>query len=312
MNETEYVINTKNLGKVFNPGLGEKSKEALTDLNLNVRRGEIYGFLGQNGAGKTTTIKLLLGLIFPTSGEGTVLGFPMGDKRARKGLGYLPESPYYHTFLTAREGLRVSGKLCNLTQDLIKERIESLLNRVGLQDAADLKLREFSKGMLQRYGIAQALIGHPDLVIFDEPTSGLDPLARKDIRDILLSLKEAGRTIFFSSHILSEVEMISDRIAILHKGNMIAEGSIKDLTKDVGYAITIQGLSDTMIPEPPVGTISNKVCLNADDLSIEWLEGNTSNITQYLDYLSKAGARIVSVNERKQSLEDLFVELTKK
>ncbi|MBN1233423.1 MAG: ABC transporter ATP-binding protein [Candidatus Coatesbacteria bacterium] len=308
--ENQFVIETNSLCKTYYPGIGEQNKPALVDLNLKIKKGEIYGFLGQNGAGKTTLIKILIGLIFPTSGNGNLLGYRFGDIRSRQKLGYLPESPYYHTFLTATEYLDILGKLHKLTGKQLKNKIYMLLEKTGLKDASDLKMREFSKGMLQRFGIAQALIGDPELVIFDEPTSGLDPIARKDIRNILIDLKNDNKTVFFSSHILSEVESISDRVGIIQKGKLIKEGTIQELTSLSGYEIRVTNIDTLSLPQ--LRSYGNTSVQKIDkDFIISFPEIDNNELINYMNLLVKAGARIISAECKKERLEDIFVKLVK-
>ena len=199
---------------------------ALDGLSLTVRRGEIFGFLGPNGAGKTTTLKILLGLVRATGGRALLLGQPAGDVETRRRIGFLPESPYFYDYLTADEFLTFYGQLAGLGYTAIAQRVTDLLGLVGLADARARQLRKFSKGMLQRIGLAQALIHDPELVILDEPMTGLDPVGRKQVRDLILSLRDRGKTIFFSTHILHDVEMICDRVGIVMKGRLLASGRV--------------------------------------------------------------------------------------
>src|SRR6188472_2018588 len=207
----------------------EKPISALANVSLSVAQGEIFGFLGHNGAGKTTIMKILLGLLRATSGYAELLGSPVQNVDVRARIGYLPESPYFYDYLTAEEFLYFYGKLAGLHRETIRTRIPRLLEQVSLTEARQRQLRKFSKGMLQRIGLAQALIHDPELVILDEPMSGLDPVGRKEVRDIILSLRDQGITVFFSTHIVSDVEMVCDRVGILAKGTMLAVGRIEDL-----------------------------------------------------------------------------------
>src|SRR4030066_1981347 len=225
----DIVIRTENLTKDFKVGFRGKSAAALKGLNLEVNKGEIFGFLGPNGAGKTTTIKILMGLIIQTAGKAWILNKEVADVEVKNRIGFLPEQPYFYDYLTSREFLRFYGQLFGLEGDELKTRMNNLLTLVGLEDAADLQLRKFSKGMLQRIGIAQALINHPDLIVLDEPMSGLDPIGRKEIRDIILRLKEDGKTVFFSTHIIPDVEMICDRVGILMKGELVNVGRLNEI-----------------------------------------------------------------------------------
>jgi ABC-2 type transport system ATP-binding protein len=219
---SEVLVKAEALSKVFPPVIGQPAKEALRGLSLEVRRGETFGLLGPNGAGKTTTQKLLLGLCRPTSGTVTLFGLSPSLPEARKSVGFLPENPYFYTYLTGREFLFFCGGMFDLTKRQLQERIEEMLELVEMKKSAGIQLRKYSKGMLQRIGIAQALINDPDLILLDEPMSGLDPVGRRQFRQIILRLKEQGKTVFFNSHILSDVEDICDRFAILYEGKMIA------------------------------------------------------------------------------------------
>lgn len=202
---------------------------ALDDLDLTVGQGEVFGLLGPNGSGKSTTMKLLLGLVAPTRGEAKIFGAPAGSMAARRRLGFLPENPYFPTFLSGREVLRYYGKLSGLSGKSLERRLEELLELVDLQSAGNRRLRTYSKGMLQRIGLAQALLHDPDLLLLDEPTAGVDPLGSRQIRDLMLMFKKQGKTVIFSSHLLEQVEEVSDRVAILHQGRKLREGRLEAL-----------------------------------------------------------------------------------
>jgi ABC-2 type transport system ATP-binding protein len=221
------AIKVANLSVSF--AVGRMAVEALSGLNLTVAQGEVVGFLGPNGAGKTTTIHVLLGFIGPTSGSARVFGEDVGKSIARERIGYLPEHPETYKFLTGRELLRMAGRLFHMTRHTLKQRVEEVLDMVDLKSAAGRRIGTYSRGMMQRIGLAQALINDPDLVILDEPTGGLDPIGRMDVREIIAKLRERGKTVFFSSHELSEVEMVCDHIAILSDGRLVAEGAVSDL-----------------------------------------------------------------------------------
>ena len=233
------VIRCQDLTKSFHPGLGKKRVEALRGLSMSVEEREVFGFLGPNGAGKTTTLKILTGLIFPSSGEATLFDKPAGHRDAKRCLGFLPEHPYFYDHLTGREMLEYAGRLFGLTRADARARCLKLLERVGLSHAADQALRGYSKGMLQRVGIAQALINDPPLVILDEPMSGLDPVGRKDVRDLILELRAEKRTVFFSTHILSDVEVVCDRIAIIHQGKMVTLSPLAELLRLAGTGMEV-------------------------------------------------------------------------
>lgn len=209
--------------------LGQDIKLAIRDLSLEVESGQVFGFLGPNGAGKTTTMNVLLGFVIPTSGSASIFGVDVQQPIARQRIGYLPELTYYYKFLTAEELLRFYAKIFKIPKAETEKRIDAILKLVELEDARKRQIKTYSKGMRQRAGLAQALINDPDLLILDEPTSGLDPLGRMKVRDIIKRLKEEGKTVFFSSHELGEVETVCDRVAILHEGELRVEGSVKDL-----------------------------------------------------------------------------------
>ena len=218
---SDLVVQTEQLCKVFHVGFWGKRVTAVDRLNLEVRRGEVFGFLGPNGAGKTTTIKILMGLIYPTSGHARLFGHASGRFVRQNQARLPPESPYFYDYLTSREFLRFTGIFSGFLDAVLAKRIDELLELVGMTAAADLQLRKFSKGMLQRIGIAQALVNDPELVVLDEPMSGLDPIGRKEIRDLILRLKESGKTVLFSSHILHDAEVLCDRVAMILKGRLV-------------------------------------------------------------------------------------------
>jgi len=223
------VIEIEHLRKDFQVGFWGRESVAISDINLSVQEGEIFGFLGPNGAGKTTTIKILMGLIHPTAGTAKLLGQPVGNIKAKSKIGFLPESSHFYEYLTAMEALTFYGGLFGLSKNRLKERIPTLLKQVGLVSSAHLQLRKFSKGMLQRMGIAQSLINDPELIILDEPMSGLDPIGRKEMRELILGLKAQGKTVFFSSHITHDVEMICDRVGILVGGRLLRMGGLAEI-----------------------------------------------------------------------------------
>lgn len=232
---TETVIQVDGLVKDHFSHFLRKRFRALDGLSFSVKNGESFGLLGPNGAGKTTTQKLLLGLIRPSEGKISVLGKDPGDKAAMDRIGFLPENPYFYAYLTAYEFLDFFAQLFDLTAKDRKDRIKELLELVSLTEAKDRPIRKFSKGMMQRLGVAQALINDPQLVFFDEPNSGLDPIGRRDIRQIMLMLKGQGKTIFFNSHMIPDVKEICDRIGVLHRGKMVGEGRVSDICKSGGY-----------------------------------------------------------------------------
>src|SRR6202045_3077703 len=234
------AIEILGLEKTYSVGFWRKKpKCALKPLHLRVEEGEIFGFLGPNGAGKTTTLKLLMGLVFPTSGTARILGREWTDPQVKAQIGFLPEQPYFYDYLTAHELLDYYGQLSGVPGKERKRRVEEMLQRVGLTDVKGMQLRKFSKGMLQRVGIAQAILHDPKLVFFDEPMSGLDPMGRREVRDLMEQLKHQGKTVFFSTHILSDAEALCDRVAIIHKGELRGVGRVEDLTSSVQGKVEI-------------------------------------------------------------------------
>jgi ABC-2 type transport system ATP-binding protein len=279
--------------------------EAVKGISFEVGEGEIFGFLGPNGAGKTTTIKMLLGLIFPTRGHALIHGRPATDAAARRRLGFLPENPYLYQYLTGLELMDLCGRLVGLSGEDRKKKSHELIERIGLGHAADRPVRKYSKGMMQRLGLAQALLGTPDLLILDEPMTGLDPIGRKEVRDLLLEERKRGRTLLFSSHILSDVEMLCDRVAIVHRGAMSAYGRLDELLKpDVRHVeIELANVSDALRAQ--LEEKSAKVTPLVATVMVT-VEGEAS-VDAVLDVARAGGARVASVTPRKETLEDLFV-----
>src|ERR1700747_2220409 len=228
------AIEIKGLEKIYTVGfLRKKPRQALFPLHLSIEDGEIFGFLGPNGAGKTTTLKLLMGLVYPTAGSARILGREWTDPEVKAQIGFLPEQPYFYDYLTAHELLNYYGQLSGAPAKHRKQRIEEVLQRVGLSDVKGVQLRKFSKGMLQRGGIAQAILHDPKVIFLDEPMSGLDPMGRREVRDLMEQLKHEGKTVFFSTHILSDAEALCDRVAIIHQGELRSVGAVADLTSSV-------------------------------------------------------------------------------
>jgi ABC-2 type transport system ATP-binding protein len=310
MPSDDCVVRTEELCKVFRVGFWGRKVTAVDRVNLDVRRGEVFGFLGPNGAGKTTTLKILMGLIYPTSGKTRLFGHEVGDQRAKTRLGFLPESPYFYDYLTSREFLRFYGHLFALSGGLLEKRIDELLELVGMTAARDLQLRKFSKGMLQRVGIAQALINDPELVVLDEPMSGLDPIGRKEIRDLILRLKESGKTVLFSSHILHDAEVLCNRVAMILKGRLVASGRVTDLI-DQGASHQVELVVDRLTPEG-VGhlrPLTEKIVTQGDRMLV--ILKNQQQVDGALEIIRAAKARLVSMNPHKASLEDLFIREVK-
>lgn len=300
MANEEYAkaIEIKNLVKNY------RSVTAVNDISLDVYEGEIFGFLGPNGAGKTTTIKTLLGLIFPTSGETLVLGKPAGDIDVKVKVSYLPESPYFYEHMTAKEVVGFYGTLFGLSGDALNKRVDYLLDMVGLSSAGTKPLRAFSKGMLQRVGIAQALINDPKVLFFDEPTSGLDPIAHRDIRDLIVHLKNEGRTIFLSSHQLSDVELVCDRVSILYRGKIQRMGSVNELIAGGSVEIVADNVKGDTTALKALSTNIEEI---GSKLIIKTHASNESK-NKVIDWVRTNKGEIVSVTETRRTLEDIFYE----
>src|SRR3954467_5500223 len=248
---TSEAVETHGLTKVYKDFWGRDKVRALDDLNLTIHRGEVFGLLGPNGSGKSTTIKLLLGLIFPTRGSAHVLGEPAGSSRINEKIGFLPEESYLYRFLNGEETLHFYGRLFKMPRKELKRRVPELLDIVGLDaKSRKRKLREYSKGMARRIGLAQALINNPDLILLDEPTTGLDPIGTREMKDLILSLKKQGKTVLLCSHLLADVQDVCDRITILFKGKMQTIGAVRDLLqiKDIAH-ISTQGLNASQLRE---------------------------------------------------------------
>ncbi|HKX18754.1 MAG TPA: ABC transporter ATP-binding protein [bacterium] len=282
-------------------------RAALLGLTLDVPPGEIYGFLGPNGAGKTTTIKLLLGLIRPTGGGGAVLGHALGSVDARRRVGFLPESPYFYEYLRGEELLHYYGSLFGLAERVRRGRVEELLRLVGLWDERRLAVRKYSRGMLQRLGLAQALVNDPDLVILDEPAGGLDPIGRREMRDILLQLRERGKTVFLSSHILAEVETVCDRVAILNRGELVAVGRIGDLLAGGReMELTIHGANGSLSRH--IEAIPGATIHHGTDATVVVVPEQRF-VYPIIDLVRQTGGQIVALHAKRERLEDVFVKL---
>jgi ABC-2 type transport system ATP-binding protein len=302
------ALSTFELTKDYAIGFWRKRPyRALDRLTLEVASGEVFGFLGPNGAGKTTTLKLLMQLVFPTSGRAEMLGRPLGALDVKRRLGYLPENPYFYDYLTAEELLAYFARLFGYRGAEIRRRASRLLDDVGIGAERRLQLRKFSKGMLQRVGIAQALINDPELVIFDEPMSGLDPLGRRDVRSLILRLRDRGATVFFSSHVLSDAEALCSRVAILARGRLLATGRLDEMLafKARGWELVVSGLADACVPaEGP--TVKRVVRIGDRRYQLELpLDPAPERL---LAQLTAAGAELVSLNPIRETLEDFFVE----
>jgi ABC-2 type transport system ATP-binding protein len=304
----QKIIETIDLSKEFQPSFSFKKVKALTNLSLEVKRGEVFGFLGPNGAGKTTTFKLLLGLIYPTRGKIFLWEQDHYKIELKSRIGFLPESPYFYSYLKAKEYLYLCGQLCGMDGKERQHKVDTLLERMGLITHKNSLIKTFSKGMLQRLGLAQALIQDPELLILDEPMSGLDPLGRKEVRDIMLELKAQGKTIIFSTHILPDVETVCDRVGIIIKGRLKDCGPIENLLnlKIKSFEICMKGL--------PIETINNlkerglPLIQRGEETFIQAEEVEVNNLLQEL---LKKGGKLISFIPRKESLEDIYVSQIK-
>jgi len=304
----EEILVTQELTKVFHLGLRRRRVLAVDSLDLAVERGEIYGFLGPNGAGKSTTIKMLVGLIQQTAGDAFIYNRPIRSRQARSHVGFLPENPYFHDFLNPTQLLYFAGRLAGIPSSVLETRVPYLIDLVGLGKAMKLPLRRFSKGMVQRAGIAQALIGDPSLVILDEPMSGLDPIGRKDVREVIFRLKEEGKTVFFSSHILPDVEAICDRVGLMLQGRLRDQGRLEDLLTAGARAVDVIAEG---IPEVLVSQLREKalrIVPKGDGWAFTFAEEGDAD--QAIQSLVRDGARVISVARHRETLEDLFMRRT--
>lgn len=297
------AIQIQGLTKKFKSPLGGQLT-AVDDLCFDVQEGEIFGFLGPNGAGKTTSIKILLGLLFATSGKAMVLGKPAGDIAVKNHISYLPESPYFYDYMSARELLGFYADLFKIGKKERKTRIDELIERVGLAEAADKPLRHYSKGMLQRAGVAQALLNNPKLVFLDEPTSGLDPIAHADICNLILDLKAQGKTVFVSSHQLGDIEAIADRVAILVKGKLAMIGDVKELLTTKQVELVADGVSDEIAGK--IKPLADEIEVHAGRMMAYLPEMETGR--KALDIIMASNASLISINPRRRTLEKLFVD----
>lgn len=300
----DAVVEIRDLKKSFRVGLRRRLVEAVKGISFAVKPGELFGIVGPNGAGKTTTIKIITGLMQPTSGEAFMFGKSVRDIESRRRMGYLPESPYFYEHLTTEELLHYYGSLLGMSGEQIAARSAELIRQVGLEHARGRPLKRFSKGMRQRAGIAQALIHDPELVILDEPQSGLDPFGRKEVRDLLFELKRAGKTVILSSHILPDVEAVCDRVAVIHKGELKEIGTLHELTSERVEAIEImvRRLAADALPAE-VGALSVET---RGDLLLVRVRGD-ADLEGVLGRIWEAGGEVSSVVPQRESLEDVFM-----
>ena len=302
---TDTVIDVRDLRKTYRTPFRRKKVEALNGVTFEVKRGHIFGFVGPNGAGKTTTIRTLMGLIRPTGGTATILGHAIPSRAARYKVGFLPESPYFYDYLTIAELLDLAGRLFGMSRDARRKRADELIERVGLGRARGQSLKKFSKGMLQRAGLAQALMNDPEVVVLDEPTSGLDPIGRKEVRDLILELRDHGKTVFFSSHILTDIEAIADQVAIIARGQLQALGTPAELVKRtvLGIDVTVRIAADAAIDELVAG--ASHVRRTGDELALTL--ATDADVDAWLVAARERGAKVIAVEPRHETLEDLFM-----
>jgi ABC-2 type transport system ATP-binding protein len=298
------AIEILGLEKTYLTGFWRKRpKCALRPLHLAVQEGEIFGFLGPNGAGKTTTLKMLMGLVFPTGGSARILGMELDDPRVKAQIGFLPEQPYFYDYLTARELLHYYARLSGVPTKEIAGQVGRVLDRVGLPDSGETQLRKFSKGMLQRVGIAQAIIHNPRIIFFDEPMSGLDPMGRREVRDLMDQLRQEGKTVFFSTHILSDAEALCDRVAIINKGELRGIGAVAELTSRVHGKVEFIWRGNSV--SAALRALGDESRTTSDTVRMVVSEEKQEAV---LDQLRREHLHLISVNPVRASLEDYFME----
>ena len=303
-----HAIAADSLSKTYVTGLTSRRRvKALDNVSLQVSAGEIFALLGPNGAGKTTFLRILLSLVRPTAGKATMLGAEIPNTAVRSRIGFLPENHRFPSFLTGEHVLRLFGKLAGVSDGLLDQRIPGLLDLVGMSQWRSMKVRTYSKGMLQRLGLAQAMVNDPDILFLDEPTDGVDPVGRKEIRDVLRSLKEQGKTIFLNSHLLSEVEAISDRVAILDKGVLVRTGTVSELTVSEDLYVILTATP----PSAPFWTEASALVLAVSPTAegIDAKVGTVSDLNRIIDLLRKHGVEITGVSRKRSSLEESFLSL---
>jgi len=299
------IVRVENIVKDVRPGFGVRKKRILHGISFSVKENEIFGFVGPNGAGKTTTLKVLMGLIRATSGEASILGHAVHETAFRREVGFLPENPYFYGYLSSREILRFYARLAGVERQRREARIEQLLDWVGLSQVADTRLQTYSKGMLQRLGIAQALVHDPNVVFLDEPMSGLDPIGRVEIRDLILRLRAEGKTVFMNTHILHDVEMLCDRVAIIAKGKIRYDGRLEDAESGV------EALADVVIANLPAEVVPGleerfSASLRGLGDRIE-LRVAEKSVNDLLRVSLDAGGVVISIHPHRQSLESIFL-----
>lgn len=281
----------------------KRAKQALRPLHLTIEEGEVFGFLGPNGAGKTTTLKLLMGLVFPTAGTARILGMEVDDPRVKAQIGFLPEQPYFYDYLTAQELLEYYGQLSGVLAKERSARVEQMLARVGLQDSARVQLRKFSKGMLQRVGLAQAILHNPKLVFLDEPMSGLDPMGRREVRDLIQQLRQEGKTVFFSTHILSDAEALCDRVAVIHQGELRGVGAVAELTSQMQGRVEIIFYGRSA--PPALINLGAEARVSGDMVNAVLPEEQQDAA---LEVLRREHLKLISLTPVRSSLEEYYIQ----
>ena len=302
------VIEAEGLHKVYRSRFGTRRITALDGIDLSVGPGEVFGLLGPNGAGKTTTVKILLGLTHPTSGAARLFGIPVANPESRRRVGYLPEGHRFPGYLTARQTLSIFGRMSGMPSGVIRSRIPDLLARVRLSEWADVKVKKFSKGMTQRLGLASALVHDPEVLLLDEPTDGVDPVGRREIRDLLREEASRGRAILLNSHLLSEIELTCDRVAVLRRGKVAAQGRIADLTAQGSrYRMTVSPVDEALLAE-----------FRASGASVERVNGHLvigtrdlAHVNELVDTLRARGGMLAELAPVRSTLEDVFVDLVR-
>ncbi|MFQ5877559.1 MAG: ABC transporter ATP-binding protein [Acidobacteriota bacterium] len=305
--DTDLCVATERLAKTYRTGLLRPPVRALCGVDLGVPRGRVFGLLGPNGAGKTTLVKLLLGIAFPTSGRAWLLGRPAGDVRARARVGYLPENHRYPQHLTGEQVLHYFGRLSGIPEPLRRRRVDDLLRLVRMEEWRRVRVGKYSKGMMQRLGMAQAMLNEPDLLILDEPTDGVDPIGRREIRDLLIAQRERGTTVFLNSHLLSEVERLCDRVAILKEGRLVRQGGIEELTRtSETYRVGVCGLKPEVVPALRAAAPG----LRVGDAHLE-IAADLDGLNRLIDALRAHGVAIDFVHRDRASLEEVFVRVVR-
>lgn len=303
--DSSIVVRVEQLRKVFRKHWTRKRTVAVDDVSFQVRRGEVFGFLGPNGAGKTTTMKMLMGLLHPTSGRATLLDMPMGAREAKRRVGYLPENPYFYDYLSANEFLHMVGRVFGMDRATRIQRAGALLEQVGLDMAKDRAMRSYSKGMLQRVGLAQALMSDPELVVLDEPMSGLDPIGRREVRDMILNLRRQGKTVFFCTHILADAEQLCDRVAIIVKGKIRETGLMSELLGQSVHRIDLEWRADQTSAQK-IGETLGDGHRAAGDVW-HYAAHAEDDATRAVEAIIHGGGQILAVTPHRQTLEEIFV-----